>query len=263
MSEINYIKYSATGNTFLAFDCREVELPYEQDNFWDGLSKQHQVDGFLFLFNSEKADFKMVYLNADGGGVEMCGNGGRAISFFAMRRLGLKPGNGDYFTIETPGAIYNSRVGDLVELEMTELSDVGSINIDDLFECEYSLYSKTGVPHCVFVVDSVDNLEIDKIAAPIRADARFKDGVNVNFIEIVKDNEVKIRTFERGVEGETGACGTGATAAAVLCSKLFGWRDEVLLHAAGGDLIVRYNEDLSTMFLIGSVDKLGEGSLKL
>lgn len=262
---LKFWKYSATGNDFVVFDDRDGSVPSLD---WVSLCDRESgigADGILLLRDSDKGDFKMTYLNADGGEVEMCGNGGRAISHFAQVELGITPKNNSRFEFETLEGIYNSTVeNDFIKLNMTEFSDWKKIDISSLFQSENSIYMKTGVPHCIYLVDSVDQIELDKVASPIRHDKIFEKGVNVNFIEKIADHHIKMRTFERGVEGETLACGTGATAAALACNDFFGWKKSIQIDAPGGRLEIQFsgeNGSFSEVYLCGKAEKITSGTI--
>lgn len=262
---LKFWKYSATGNDFVVFDDRDGSVPVMD---WEALCDRKSgigADGILLLRSSDKADFRMTYLNADGGEVEMCGNGGRAISHFGKVELGISPKNNSTYEFETLEGVYNSIVeDDYVQLNMTEFSEWKKIEIKDLYPAEKSIYMKTGVPHCIFLVQSVDDIDLDSVASPIRHNKVFERGVNVNFIERIGENHIKMRTFERGVEGETLACGTGATAAALACNEFFGWKDSVQIDAPGGRIEIQFKgEDgkFSDLYLCGKAEKISSGTI--
>lgn len=262
---LKFWKYSATGNDFVVFDDRDGSTP-ELD--WVKLCDRNQgigADGILLLRNSEKADFKMTYLNADGGEVEMCGNGGRAISHFASKELGITPKNNSSFSFETLEGVYHSEVeGDFVKLNMTEFSEWKRHDIGGFYPHEKCIFMKTGVPHCIYLVPIVDEIDIVPMARPIRYEPMFEKGTNVNFIEKVGEQHIKMRTYERGVEGETLACGTGATAVALACNEFFGWEKSVKIDAPGGRLEILFDGsegNFSNIYLCGNVEKLTSGEI--
>ncbi|MFT6068454.1 MAG: diaminopimelate epimerase [Bacteriovoracaceae bacterium] len=264
---VNFWKYSATGNDFIVFDDREGKTPQLD---WEALCHRETglgADGILLLGKSEKADFKMTYLNADGGEVEMCGNGGRAISHFAKNELGIEPMNKAEYRFETLEGVYSSTVeDDFIRLNMTEFDEWKLIDISSFYPSEKSIYMKTGVPHCIYLVDSVDKIDLMQVSPPIRYNKLFEKGVNINFIEKVSDHHLKMRTYERGVEGETLACGTGATAAALASNEFFGWKDKVRIDAPGGELEIHFKGsrgDFSEIYLCGKTLKISSGSIDL
>lgn len=256
----NFCRYSATGNTFLIFDNRSKALSGLKQNQYASWCEEHQVDGLLFLETpvETEVDFHMRYLNADGGEVEMCGNGARSILHFATQKLALVA-KGSEYSFSTMNSIYKGKASELFPILMTEIKDWGLIEVADLLTSDFSYYLNTGVPHTLFEVKDLDSFDVLGNGKRIREDARFKNGANANFFSIIKENEVKMRTFERGVEGETLSCGTGATAVALALGKLKGWGPEVLVKVPGGDLTISFNEDFSKVYLSGPVDYLGEG----
>ena len=249
-------KYSATGNLFVVLDNREGDLDPQNKRLWISICQKYEVDGVLLLENSKVGDFKMRIINSDGGEVSMCGNGIRAITHFAYFHGEINKKRN--FRVETEKGIYESKFlkDNYLKVKMTELYDVDKIKINHLFNAEKSLYLNTGVPHCVFVTKNIDDININKIAHPISINPLFKDGVNVNFVELTEQNSIKIRTFERGVYGETYSCGTGATAGAIAMAKLFGWVGEINLLTKGGNLQVILDKEFKDVYLCGEVEIL-------
>ena len=243
---MNFWKYQANGNDFVIFDDRRGSLVKRESAFFNRICDRKigvGADGILFLKESLTADYKMVYLNADGNEVSMCGNGARALTHFVHNIAKL--GASSEYTFETQNGVYNSRVSDngRVYLTMTELYDEGAIEISDLIrDAEYSYYLNTGVPHCVFKMAGIDEFPLEKKGSEIRFDQRFEAGVNVNIFEVIKvgenHSELKMRTFERGVEAETLACGTGAMAVALTYLKSEKKVDEVKIQTPGGTLVI-------------------------
>jgi diaminopimelate epimerase len=253
MAKIVYVPYSGAGNTFLIFDGREGLFAAKDRSAWSATAMQHQVDGLLFLENSTKADFKMRYLNADGGEEAMCGNGIRCLADYIHRHLEVEVPDGGY-SIETKKGLYRADPRGTPRVLMTELYDEGAYPLHDLYpEAKRALYLNTGVAHCVYEVENVATVELVQMAPAIRHHARFPGGTNVNVFEKLSEKEVRLRTFERGVEGETLACGTGAVATAIACHRWWGWTGQIVLHVAGGELVVELSPDLSEVWLLGPV----------
>ena len=255
------LKYSATGNLFIVLDNRGLDLDPKNSKLWISNCQKYKVDGALLLENSKVADFRMRIINSDGGEVSMCGNGLRAITHFAYFHGGIN--NKRNFKVETDKGIYETffLADDFLKAKMTELYDVNKFKIDHLFKAEKSLYLNTGVPHCVFVTKNIDEIDINKIGHPISLNPMFKDGVNVNFVEVLGGNSIKIRTFERGVYGETLSCGTGATAGGIAVAKLFGWEGKINLLTKGGNLEVILDKDFKDVYLCGAVEIILTGEL--
>jgi len=232
---LDFWKYQANGNDFVIFDDRRSnfsESPAAHFEFVCDRKKGVGADGVLFLKTSMKADYKMIYLNADGGEVSMCGNGARALTHFVHNIIKLKGRNPDEkketeYTFETMNGTYCSRVDEdgKIFLTMTELYDEDAVDISDFLEDHNILdrrYMNTGVPHCVFEVENVEEFDLLEEAPPIRYDKRFKEGVNVNVYQVLQPGDLKMRTYERGVENETLACGTGTMAVALTYVKKYG-----------------------------------------
>ena len=186
----------------------------------------------------------------------MCGNGLRAVCHFAFFEAKL-PFKGSYH-VETLNGHYVGFVEESgeVKVQMTELFDVGSKDLTGFNEFSFGYYLNTGVPHCVFEVNDLDSFDLEKWGEKIRNDALFPEGCNVNFYEKKGEAVVSLRTFERGVEGETLSCGTGATATAIALSKRYGWENEVSVKMKGGDLTIQFTKEYEKIFLKGGVQKI-------
>jgi len=260
--KIQIFKYEATGNDFILFDNRKEVFPSEKlvEHFLvrELCSKENgfSTDGVILLEDSHDCDFKMRTINADGTEVEMCGNGLRAICHFAYFevRLGIK----DLYRVETLNGVYNGFVEEdgAVKVQMTELFDIGSKDLSRFDEFSFGFYLNTGVPHCIFEVQDLESFDLQKWGEIIRRDPLFPEGCNVNFYEKKGEALVDLRTFERGVEGETLSCGTGATATAIALSKRYGWEDEVSVVMKGGHLTIQFTKEYKDVFLCGEVKKI-------
>ena len=258
---IEFVKLSATGNDFIAIDNRANNIHINADQCKRICQRKTGIgaDGIILLEKSEQADFSMKYFNADGSEGEMCGNGGRAITFFA-HYLGI---NQRPYRIQTVNDIYQSSFGKdgMIELQMSELYDVGKYDLSIFPEFQVGLYLNTGVPHVVFQVANLQNFDAFGTGRRIRYHSLFPNGTNVNFFEIKKQGIVSVRTYERGVEDETLSCGTGATAVAIACQQLFNWSFPVEIHAPGGILQILKKD--GRYYLRGSVDKVFTGYLEI
>lgn len=261
-----FYKYSVAGNDFVVVDNRQGNWNGVDQQAWAKLCARRTgigADGVLLLESDSQQDFRMRYLNSDGREVEMCGNGARAISHFA-KHLQIEPAHQPFYSFATSGSIYHSQVtGVDVQLEMTELKDIGMIDVSDWVEENLFIdgwYLNTGVPHVVFLVPSIQEISVVELAPAMRYDARFAAGANINFVQVTGD-KILLRTYERGVEAETLACGTGATAAAVMVSRLLDIEGEFEVVMPGGSLwiTVKNNE----RWLRGPVNQLFKGELCL
>lgn len=257
--DFQFYKYQGAGNDFVMIDDRTQTFPVSQERIAKICNRYFGVggDGLILLQNDAETDFKMVYFNSDGRESSMCGNGGRCVVRFA-HHLGLIQNETKFNAIDgLHEAIIET---DKIHLKMSDVQEVFA-NMDFVF-------LNTGSPHHVEFVKDVEKVDVEKIGARIRSGSPyFEEGTNVNFIEITGDNSLSIRTYERGVEGETLACGTGVTAAAIAAfetGKLH--ENEIQVKAVGGDLSVKFERTLSghyeNIWLTGPAELVFEGVLK-
>lgn len=204
---MTFFKYQGTGNDFVILDNRKSLFPKENTSLVASLCDRHfgiGADGLILLENDNTADFKMIYYNADGNESTMCGNGGRCIVAFA-KTLHLFENKTSFIAID--GLHYAEIKDDIVSLQM--------IDVDDVKVMEDSIFADTGSPHHIEVVDDLANFPVFEKGRKVRNEVYGKEGSNVNFVQQIDENTFQIRTYERGVEDETLACGTGVTAAAI------------------------------------------------
>lgn len=262
---MNFYKMSGTGNDFVVLDNRKNIIG-------DGLSQLvpklcHRrngvgADGVLLLEPSTKADFRMRYLNADGGEVSFCGNGGRCIAWFA-HSIGAA---GETMTFEAGDGPHRAEVaGNRVKLSMKDPSDFRLNFVLDLGAKGFAAsYADTGVPHVVIPVMELQDFPVVETGRKVRYHEMFEPGgTNANFIELIDRHRLNIRTYERGVEDETLACGTGSTAAAVI-SSLQGRADSPVecLTYGGEVLTVHFTKEddrITDVFLEGAVSLVFKG----
>lgn len=207
-------KWSGAGNLFVVIDGRDGGSVSDIQR----LCREHGTDGLMVLRKSASGrDFAMEFYNPDGSSGMMCGNGGRCIAAFADM-LGVRPADGGVFRFDAPDGVHTAEIlqrpADPATGEWTVR--LGMIDVNGITEYPDGLFLNTGTRHFVKFVPDVETIDIEVEALPIRNDARFApEGTNVNFVQTCP--VVKIRTFEKGVEGETAACGTGITASAIAC----------------------------------------------
>ena len=219
MKKIEFYKMSGSGNDFIIIDNRS-NIVDESDlsNFIVNVCRRKMsvgADGVILVENTDNADFKWRFFNSDGSVAEMCGNGARCVARFAY----LNNIAGSNMSFETLAGLVKAEViEERVKVKMTDPFDLETDVTIDLKNGLTSIYSiNTGVPHVVMVKNSIDDIDIVKIGRKIRYHDRFLPaGTNVNFVCHIKDNTIAIRTYERGVEDETLACGTGAAASAIV-----------------------------------------------
>lgn len=257
--KIKFYKYQGAGNDFVMIDNRDKNFPVNTSIIAKLCDRNFGIggDGLILLENDVDQDFKMVYFNSDGNESTMCGNGGRCIVRFA-HDLKVAPENMTFNAID---GLHHAKVnGDIIRLQM--------INIDDVEDHNHYLFMNTGSPHHVEFVENVDEVDVYNKGKAIRNGAPyFEKGTNVNFVEVLPNNQLKIRTYERGVENETLACGTGITAAAI-AAYVRGYvnSNEITIDALGGKLSVNFDEKNNTfenVWLNGPAVRVFEGEIEL
>lgn len=266
--QLQFSKYSATGNDFVIIDNRDDTVSANNTDLWYWLCNRNRgigCDGILLVEKSKKASFRMRYINADGNEVDMCGNGGRAISHYVHFHLKIPFADKEEktYTIETNNGIYISviRSHDEVWLRMVEIYDIGKIDLDAFGKFSKSLYVNTGVPHCVFEVSDINTIDVMEIGREIRNHPVFENGCNVNFYEKRHDDWYSLRTYERGVEAETLSCGTGATALAIMIAETQGHREKIDISTKGGALSILMSSDYQEIYLCGKVEQVFSGKM--
>jgi diaminopimelate epimerase len=234
---LRFTKMNGAGNDFILFDNRTGSIALDRNQIAQ-LCDRHRgigADGILLLENSTNgADFRMRYFNADGGEAEMCGNGARCFARFANKVGGQKT----KISFETPAGVISAELkGDLVTLRMTEPTDL-RLNVElAMADGNKTVhFVNSGVPHVVIVVAKIDDPDVRGDGAAIRHHEIFApNGTNVNFIEKRGPNKIAIRTYERGVEDETLACGTGIVASALIFAASENTDGPISVIARGGD----------------------------
>lgn len=278
---MKFTKMHGCGNDYVYVNCFEetIENPNETAKF---VSDRHfgiGSDGMICIHPSDKADFRMAMYNSDGTEGAMCGNGVRCIAKYVYD-YGLT--DKTTITIETKGGIK--------ELDLTvEDGKVTWVNVDMeapvleadkipvIYDEEKKVIDKPvivdgreyritcvsmGNPHGVVFVDSVDDLDIEKLGPMFEHHPMFPDRVNTEFIQVVDDHTVRMRVWERGA-GETLACGTGACASAYASYLNQKTGNKVLVHLLGGDLQIEYDEEKHTIFMKGPATKVFDGEIDL
>jgi diaminopimelate epimerase len=217
---ISFYKLTAAGNDFVLIDNRQnIVCENNHSKLAAKLcDRRYSIggDGLILLENSSKADFRMRYYNSDGSHASMCGNGGRSIAKFAYE-LGVA---GKNMKFETDAGLITAEIKNdtVVNLALYNPKDL-ALNEDVEIEGKnWTIHSlNTGVPHAVVYVDDIEKIDIKKYGNIIRFHKHYAPaGTNVNFVKVDKDNTLLVRTYERGVEDETLACGTGVTASSII-----------------------------------------------
>lgn len=248
---IPYRKYHGTGNDFAVVEAATLSDPAARSRFGMALCAELDADGVLFLADPDDTDppqIEFTLYQPDGSTADMCGNGARVAARWAMERTG-----GRTFVLDTPAGPRHSVVHDdeSVTVEMGvptfEPADVPVDSAEPVIQQMVEGFEitavNTGVPHAVAFVDDVDAIDIEAVAPPIRHADIFPDGANATFAQVAPENsniDFRQRTFERGVEGETQSCGTGAVGIAAVAGRL-GMIDpgtEIRVRPPGGVLTV-------------------------
>lgn len=244
MENIDFYKMSGSGNDFIIIDNRKrIVDEASLMNFVASVCRRKMsvgADGLILIESADAVDFKWRFFNSDGSVAEMCGNGARCAARFAY----IKGIAGTEMSFETEAGIIHAKVAkDQVKIKMPDPTD---LKTDYALELENSTLSvssvNTGVPHVVVEVDNIDDIEVVKLGREIRFHDVFDPaGTNVNFVCLQNDDIVAIRTYERGVEDETLACGTGAIACAIVISYKKKIKSPVkVMTRSGGYLYIYY-----------------------
>ena len=233
---MKFSKYNSTGNDFILVSSDEVEsisarivksLCHRQ---W-GIG----ADGFIIVMKLNDSSVRMQYFNADGNEVEMCGNGLRATAIFAQEKLKINPSN-HLIKVQSKNSEYNVEINSLVGIKI-EMAEIGKVDEIDVSKYNAS-FLRVGVPHVVVEKSNLREFPVDQ-ALEIRHDPIFSEGTNINFFHETSPGEIRVRTFERGVEAETLSCGTGVTACGYLYLLKNADTNEVKVQTEGGQLIVQ------------------------
>ena len=267
-AKIEFFKTSGSGNDFVIVDNREgLVTPGEAPLFARRICCRREsvgADGLILLLDSNRVDFKWGFYNADGSEAEMCGNGGRCAARVA-NMLGMAE---DEMVFETvAGDIRASVNGSNVKLEMVRPRDLRldyELMVDGRPLTVSSL--NTGVPHVILWVEDLERVDVEELGRQIRYHPEYQPaGANVNFVRVQGDDQLAIRTYERGVEGETLACGTGSVAAALLGGISGRVSSPAGLKTRGGEtLLVHFEvdgEQFREVFLQGDARIIYRGDL--
>lgn len=263
-----FTKMNGAGNDFVVIDNRKLDRDLSKDQI-ARLCDRHRgigADGLLAVEPAERgADVRFRYYNADGGEAEMCGNGARCFGRYTARLLG---GSKKTLSFETIAGILTAElIDDQVRIAMSvpfgleldsPVSSVGPVH-----------HLNTGVPHAVVFVDDLDHLDLVKEGAAIRYHEHYQpNGTNANFVGILAPDHLAVRTYERGVENETLACGTGITACALIHHLLTGAPSPVRIDVRGGEtLTIGFepgpDQTFTGVTLTGPADFVFEGEITI
>ena len=256
-NSLEFFKYQGTGNDFVMIDNRDLQFPKEKEVIEKLCDRRFGIggDGLILLENDPTEDFKMVYYNSDGNESTMCGNGGRCIVAFAHFLDVFE----DKTTFEAIDGKHEAEINNgIIKLKMIDVQSINNIDAD--FELN------TGSPHYVKFVEMLKDYKVFENGNKIRNSASYcKEGINVNFVEELAENEIFVRTYERGVEDETFSCGTGVTAAALVYLKNKN-QGSVNVQVLGGNLKVYAEQDgeiFKNIWLEGPAKHVFKGKINL
>ncbi len=256
--KIPFYKYQATGNDFILIDNRSGEFSFSVEQIKKICDRKFGVgaDGLMLIEKHPQFDFNLVYYNSDGS-QSLCGNGSRAAVNFAAYLNMIS----DHATFQAYDGRHEAdrQPGNIVRLKMNDTHDVQTIGND--------VYINTGSPHYIRFVKDVRHFPVFEEGRNIRYSDTFKEkGINVNFVELLPNNTIFVRTYERGVENETLSCGTGVTAAALAASAK-GYTSPVSIKTLGGELSVAFKPApagiFEDIFLIGPAEQVFSGTISL
>lgn len=260
--KVKFYKYQGAGNDFVLVDNRNEAFNHHNPELIARICDRRfgvGADGMMFLQNHAGFDFEMVYYNADGRPSSMCGNGGRCIVAFA-RFLGAIGLETNFLAVDGPHYAKIAESGDWVSLQMI---DVDHVNRDG---AAYVL--NTGSPHYVALCEGLAAKDVYHDGYAIRNNDTYRaEGININFVEPDADGYF-VRTFERGVEDETYACGTGVTAVALAMAKHNNQTGHIVtpIKVLGGNLSIRFDyngRQFTNIFLEGPAVRVFEGELEV
>jgi diaminopimelate epimerase len=259
--ELEFYKYQGTGNDFVMIDNRSNTFPKENTQLVAHLCDRRfgiGADGLILLDTDATSDFRMVYYNLDGNLSSMCGNGGRCLVAFAKK---LNVIQNETTFMATDGLHYATVGADgIVSLQMIDVAEIKNTQ-------DYS-FLNTGSPHHVQIVEDLQHFNVKENGAAIRYGNLYgQAGSNINFVKKIDETTFSLRTYERGVEDETLACGTGATAVAIAMNATGQTNsNEINLNVEGGKLAVSFdkvNEKYTNVFLKGPAEFVFKGTIQI
>jgi diaminopimelate epimerase len=266
---LDFTKMNGAGNDFVLADNRRKEIRLTREQIVRLCDRHRGVgaDGVILLVpGGGKADWAWEFYNSDGSTGEMCGNGARCFARYVQKTAGAERG----FTFLTEaGVITVSFQGERVTVGLTPPANLrlhDQVEISSGMATVHSI--NTGVPHAVLFVPDADKAMVQELGPQIRRHSHFAPrGTNVNFVQLTGPNQIRVRTFERGVEGETLACGTGVTASALISARVHGFKSPVRVRVQGGDdLEVSFREtgnSFTEVRLSGPADFVFDGRVSI
>jgi diaminopimelate epimerase len=295
MRRIEFYKLQASGNDFILVEGqkpRSLKLSYK-DFAKEYCQRKFGVgaDGLLVIEPSRKADFRMRIFNPDGSEAEMCGNGARCAALWASSKFKAQSSRPRMIKLETKAGIVEAKVckAQCLKSKVKNLKINNNlwgnvmIKMSEPYDLRFNIpikvfgrtvkvnFINTGVPHAVIFVEGLDKINVEEIGRALRFHKKFSpQGANVDFLEFIKDNYVKIRTYERGVEAETLACGTGVVASAIVASyqlPIVGCQFNIRVLTRSGEALEVYfnrrNDNIEDVWLEGKAYLIYKGEVSL
>ena len=268
---IGFTKMSGTGNDFIIIDHRQACIgEADQAEFARRVCRRTfsiGADGLILIEPSDSADFSWRFYNSDGSVAAMCGNGARCAARFAYMN-GIA---GKTMSFATRAGIVSAEIQEdesLVKVQLTSPSPIkGGVKIP-ILDKELEVFSlDTGVPHAVIFTERLEEFPVVEFGRRIRFHPHFQPaGTNVNFVQMLPDQQLYVRTYERGVENETMACGTGAVASALVAALTQAVRSPVQIRTSGGEYLSVYFDEIQDstaqkVFLQGPARTIFSGSM--
>lgn len=270
---VHFYKMTGAGNDFIMLDNRDLSLsPVLNPETISALCNRRfgiGADGLIVVEPARgEGDYRMRYYNADGGEAEMCGNGARCFAAFASALDDSEPME---VSFETEAGLIQAKLHDdytvTINLTTPHSLELDKITADEEIPGNVH-FINTGVPHAVVFVDDINAVDVRNLGAQLRYHEGFAPmGTNVNFVQIISPDHIAIRTYERGVEDETLACGTGMTASALIHAVLNNAPSPVQVDVAGGDTLsigfTRTGNEFADVTLTGPADFVFDGAIEL
>ncbi len=278
--KLKFTKMHGCGNDYIYVNCFNQELPFPKEFSREFSQRRYGIgsDGLILVCPSDIADAKMRMFNADGSEGKMCGNGIRCVGKF-LHDNGLSSSR--KMTVETLSGVKEV-------LLLSNSDNVGTLKINmgspSFFSGDVPVFTdkkeivnesfcidnlnykitclSMGNPHCVVFKDNIGNINIEKIGSLFEKNSMFPEGINTEFIEVIDENNINMRVWERG-SGETLACGTGACASVVACIRngLCKKDEDITVNLLGGKLTVKYSDN--TVYMTGEAKKIFEGEVEI
>lgn len=278
---MKFTKMHGLGNDYVYMDCTKSGVPDNVETLAQFVSDRHfgvGSDGLILICASDICDFKMKMYNMDGSEAQMCGNGIRCVGKFVYDKgltnkteitvetlagvkvlnLNVKNGKVETVKVDMGEPILEAEKIPVISDEKEQVKNLKIVALDKDFK--FTCVSM-GNPHAITIVENVDSFDVEKYGSVLEIDKHFPEKANIEFIQIINRNTIKMRVWERG-SGETMACGTGACATVVACNLNGLVEDEVTVKLLGGDLNIRWNKEDNHIYMTGPATTVFKGEIE-